>query len=221
MSDSKPVASPISDRAIAIWELVSVVSSLLIAEWITLSLAGQSQFVLAIPAALAFALIFVSRWLRAETFREVGVRLDNFGRAVWKLALPTLGLSLLLVAVGWFKSSLRLELIASPRYLALPFWAFAQQYVLQSFINRRAQLIWGQGWLSALVVGLLFGMLHLPNLPLALLTFIAGVWWAAVYQKTPNLFALAVSHTVLSLLVALSLPVTWFHSMRVGFKYFG
>jgi membrane protease YdiL (CAAX protease family) len=71
-----------------------------------------------------------------------------------------------------------------------------------------------------LLVGLIFGLLHLPNLWLAAVTFLGGVILAYVYQRVPNLLALALAHGLVSLLLVSSLPPTALHSMRVGFKYF-
>ena len=45
--------------------------------------------------------------------------------------------------------------------------------------------------------------------------------WAAVYQQQPNLFALALSHTVSSITLALTISPKLLDSLRVGFKYFG
>ena len=41
-------------------------------------------------------------------------------------------------------------------------WGFVQQYVLQSFINRRAQMIWGAGMASTLLTAAIFAGLHFP-----------------------------------------------------------
>jgi membrane protease YdiL (CAAX protease family) len=210
------------ERSIAAWEIASVVSSLLIAEWATLALFGSGKLIVAIPVILAFGLMLVSHRLRAETLRDIGIRLDNFASATSKLAIPTIAAAILIVGTGWALHCLRFGLVAErPRYLLLPVWAFAQQYVIQGFINRRAQLIFAKGWKSVLIVAFVFGLLHLPNTGLALLTFLAGGWWAGAYQRTPNLFALALSHSILVVLLALSLPPAWLNSLRVGFKYFG
>ena len=210
------------DGAIAAWEIVSVTASLLIAEWGAFTILGQAKLIVAIPVALAFALVFWSHRLRSETIRDLGIRLDNFARAALWVALPTLVAGLSIVVAGWIRGSLRFDLIGSrPRYFLLPLWAFAQQYVLQGFINRRAQFVFGKGWKSVSIVALLFALLHLPNANLALLTLLGGVLWGALYQRIPNLFALALSQSVLSILLAVSLPASWLNGLRVGLKYFG
>ena len=212
----------IRDGSIAAWEIVSVTASLLIAEWAAFTILGQAKLFVAIPVALAFVLMFSSHRLRSETIRDLGVRLDNFATAALWVAVPTILAAILIVMVGWIRGTLRFDLIGSrPRYLILPLWAFAQQYVLQGFINRRAQIVVGKGWQSVMIVAMLFALLHLPNANLALLTLLGGALWAAIYQRSPNLFALALSQSVLSLLLALSLPASWLGSLRVGLKYFG
>ena len=56
-------ANGISGRALAAWEIVSVVLSCLIAEWVVLAFAGSNKIVLAIPVVLALALMFFSQRL--------------------------------------------------------------------------------------------------------------------------------------------------------------
>ena len=209
-------------RSLAGWEIASVVSSLLIAEWIVLSFAGRSKLVGAIPVVLAFVFMYLSHRIHGETMREVGFRTDNLLRAAKLLFLPTLAAGLLILVAGWINGGLRYGLIASrPRFLLLPLWAFAQQYVLQGFVNRRAQMVLSAGARSVILVAAVFSLLHLPNLPLAAATFLGGLLWAAAYQRVPNLLAPAISHALLSFLLAFSLPPAWLNSLRVGFKYFG
>ncbi len=209
-------------RSLAGWEIASVVSSLLIAEWIVLSFAGRSKLVGAIPVVLAFVFMYLSHRIHGETMREVGFRTDNLLRAAKFLFLPTLAAGLLILVTGWVNDGLRYGPIASrPRFLLLPLWAFAQQYVLQGFVNRRAQMVLLAGARSVILVAAVFSLLHLPNLPLAAATFLGGLLWAAAYQRAPNLLAPAISHAVLSFLLAFSLPPAWLNSLRVGFKYFG
>lgn len=206
---------------LAVWEIVSVVSSFLIAEWVVLAFVGASKLILAVPISLALALMLISHRQRGETLREVGFRLDNVLNTARLLLLPTFGAVLVILAVAWM---LNQSFISAPwrnRFLLLPIWALVQQYALNGFINRRAQLVMGKGWQSVLVVALIFGLLHLPNPLLSLLTFIAGLIWAFIYQRHPNLFALALSHSIISITLALAVSSKWLDSLRVGFKFFG
>ena len=223
----EPSGVLMGDRALASWEIASVVSSILIAEWILSAVIGRSKLVVAIPICLAFVLIIGSHRLRGETLRELGFRFDNFLRAGRLLVLPMLITAVLCLLVGWwFGGEVNFLRWHSGRpiaaQLALGFgWGLVQQYVLQGFINRRAQIIWGQSWLSVLLVAIVFGGLHLPNPWLSFVTFAGGAIWAAVYQRSPNLFALAVSHSLMTWVLVSTLPANALNHLRIGFKYFG
>ena len=208
-------------RGLALWEIASVATSCLIAEWVVFSFAGRSKLTMAIPTLLALGLMYFSHRERGETLSGIGFRTDNFLPACRLLLLPTAIVMALIVAVGWFASH---SISLAPwrnRFLLLPLWALFQQYVLNGFINRRAQLAFGNGVKSVVLVALVFSLFHFPNPLLALLTFVGGLIWGAVYQRQPNLFALALSNALSSLTLALAVSPKLLESLRVGFKYFG
>src|ERR1051325_261465 len=89
-----------SDRALASWEIGSLVSSGLIGEWILAASAGRTKLIVAIPIVCAFVLIITSHVLRKEELRDLGIRLDNFWRALKLLALPMIVVSVMCVVLG-------------------------------------------------------------------------------------------------------------------------
>ena len=223
---TSPEARVPTDRALAAWEIASLVSSALIAEWILSAAAGRTKLIVAIPVAFAFVLVITSHALRKESRRDLGLRLDNFLRAAKLLALPMIVVAVLCVTLGLIFGA-RPDLFRwHPErpiagQLALGFaWGFVQQYVLQSFINRRAQIVWQKGVRSVVLTAFIFSFLHFPNPWLMVVTFIGGLVWAFVYQRAPNLFALAISHSLMTWVVVSTLPMSALNHLRIGFKYF-
>jgi len=215
-----------TDRALAGWEIASVVSSIVIAEWMTVSAAGLTKAIIAIPIALAIVLIILSHRLRSESMRNIGFRFDNFLRALSVLTVPVVATALLCLLVGWILGTPVNFLRWHPnRYLGFQFavgfcWALAQQYVLQGFINRRAMILVSKGWVSILITATVFGLLHLPNIWITAITFVGGIIWAFVYQRVPNLFALAITHSVMTWFIVSTLPPAALRHLRVGLGYF-
>ena len=216
----------ISERSLAVWEVLSVISSGLIAEWILVAVAGFPKLIIAVPVVFAFALMFLSHRERGETLRDIGFRFDNSLRAFVMLLPPLALLTGLLLAVG-FRSSGGINFLRWGGNSSLVWkfslgfgWALVQQYTLQGFINRRIAGLVGSNWVSVLLVATVFAGLHLPNPWLTLLTFCGGAISAAVYQRAPNLFVLALSHVLITWVAISVFPPKWLHHMRFGLKYF-
>ena len=225
--DSQAVGGVIGNRALAGWEIASVVSSIFIAEWLASVAVDWMRIAVVVPIGLAFVLSISSHRLRGETARDLGFRFDNFFRAAGLLTLPMILTATVCLAIAW-RTGERIDFlrwhVSRPlaAQLILGFgWGFVQQYMLQSLVNRRAQIIWGRGWLSVLVVAAIFAGLHLPNPALTVATFVGGVIWAAVYQRAPNIFALAISHSLMTWIVVSTVPASALHHLRIGLKYFG
>jgi hypothetical protein len=211
-----------NSRALALWEILSVTVSCLIAEWVVLSFLSLHRWLVIIPALLALAYMILSHQAYGEGLQTLGFRLDNLMTTLRLLFWPTVIALFVIFVVGWWlagpPSPSRL---LRPRVLLLPFWALFQQYALQGFMNRRAQVIFGKGPKSVMLIAFIFSLLHLPNLLLSGLTLIGGLIWGTVYQRQANLYALAASHTVASISLVMTLPLGAINGLRVGFKYFG
>lgn len=211
-----------TSRTLALAEIVSVALSCLIAEWVFLSFLSRYRWLVIVPLLLAVAFMVLSHRAYRESARDLGFRSDNLVRTLRLLIWPTLIAIIIIFVVGWYLTGPpSLPRLLRPRLLVVPAWALFQQYALQGFINRRAQVAFGKGVVSVLLVAVVFAVLHLPNPVLSMLTLLGGLIWATVYQREANLFALAASHTVASISLAIALPLTVINGLRVGFKYFG
>lgn len=214
------------DRSLAAWEIVAASTSALAAEWVVGTLVGRGRLLLLVPVTTAVVFMLLSHRARGESARELGWRLDNFKEAARLLLPPMLAVTALLVGLGLYSGTIdfrRWE--GGQTILGVPglslVWGLLQQYALQGFINRRAQVALGRGSLSVLLVALLFALFHLPNPWLMFATFAGGLLWAWVYQRAPNLYAVGLSHSVMTWVMISSVPPGALHNLRVGFKYFG
>jgi len=86
------------------------------------------------------------------------------------------------------------------------------------FIYRRLRQFLHSNQTILMTAGL-FALVHVPNYPLMLLTFLGGLIWSFVYERAPNLFASAISHVLLSATVLVAVPEWILPSMTVGYRY--
>jgi len=224
-------AAQISLRAVTILEIASVLVSVFITVWAIMPLQLEQRWFSAVPALLAIALMFNSHRVRGESWREIGFTTWHFRRALRLAITPTLIACAAFATVGYLTDSFHRTTHFWSNLLVAPVWALVQQYVLQGFIYRRVRSLLlnplapenerkRRTKLAVVTAAAIFSFTHAPNLTLMILTFAGALIWSWVYERAPNLFAIALSHAVISLMLMTALPPWLLPSMSVGYKHF-
>jgi membrane protease YdiL (CAAX protease family) len=102
--------------------------------------------------------------------------------------------------------------------LWLVVWGGAQQWVLQTTVLRDCQRATNRH-AGIGVAALLFGVLHMPNVFLTVMTTLGGLIWCGIYDRYPNLVPLALSHalTTTAILYAFDEAITG--RLRIGASF--
>lgn len=153
---------------------------------------------LALVAFILPILLLIRRWIRP--LRPAA--------PVWLLTMMTAFFMMYIGVNYWgFVSDLPLYVL----------WALAQQVILGPLVS---DYLHKKGGLSAgfvaLLCGVLFAMLHVPNQMLMLATFTGGLLWSYSWLKYRNIYANTFSHALLALLFYQIMPAELLGTARVG-----
>ncbi|HZS05606.1 MAG TPA: CPBP family glutamic-type intramembrane protease [Blastocatellia bacterium] len=200
------------------WEVTAFVFFLMSYIW-----GWQGAFRGSLLVVIGGGLLFiaVSNFVHRDKARALGLRVDNLPQSLLEVGAVTIVILLVVAGSGWLLGTLR-----EPEWWKLRavywhyFWAFVQQYALQAFVLTRLREVYPDENRAALSAAGWFAFLHLPNPPLTVMTFVMGYVWCRLFQRYPNLFTLALSHTILAIVTSHSFPRVWMHSMKVGPGYF-
>jgi membrane protease YdiL (CAAX protease family) len=168
--------------------------------------------------ALVGVLLIGSPWLHHDSFDRLGLRLDNFWKAMAGLLPISLVAAGVAIGAGFFLKSIdppRSVPVALAEYFA---WATAQQFALQSVVLRRLEDMGLRGG-APLAAAAVFSLVHAPNPGLLILTFFGGLLWCSTFRRNPNLVAVALSHAILAVVIVSTLPPEATGGYRIGPPY--
>lgn len=158
-------------------------------------------------------------WREQRSFPEFSLDWRVFVRCLREVLWFTLGATALLLAVAFGFDGLNYDgkiLLRVSEYL---FWSFLQQIGLQTFLARRVHQVVPNPMLAAGLTATVFSLIHFPNPALLALTWVGGFFWTSIFLKTPNLYALAISHGWLAVMALYCVPSRWLHQLRIGPTY--
>jgi membrane protease YdiL (CAAX protease family) len=195
-------------------ELVSVITAIELVLWNE----GPARFVLYLAANVW--VIFVAL-RQGRTARELGMGRNGFSGSAWIMAAGA-AMALAIVAMGAAYGTLHVLHGVGPvatHIAAYALWALMQQFVAQSYFFLQIETLTGSSRKGVIGSGLIFGLMHIPNPVLLIVTTIGGLLFSAMFCRYRNIYPLAFAHATVALAIAVSLPNDVHRHMRVGIGY--
>jgi len=97
-------------------------------------------------------------------------------------------------------------------------WAMIQQFMLQSFFFTRCEELFGSS-AAVWVAATLFAAAHLPSPILTTFTLVGGLFFCETFRRYRSIYPLGIVHALLGLTIAVTVPDSLLHHMRVGIGY--
>lgn len=179
---------------------------------------GRTQLIWDAAAAAWIAAAVIAEGRPA---RELGLGITGLIPALRTITVALLAVAIIVLA-GWDGGTLR------PLYGSRPpgihsfgyaTWALMQEFILNSFFYLGFERLLGNNRKAVAMTCLLFASAHLPNPFLVPATLVGGWFFVEMFRRYRNLYPIAVAHAMLGLAIAMSVPDSILHHMRVGIGY--
>lgn len=169
----------------------------------------------------AVMFIGVTAWLRRRETRPNGFRLTGLIASLWIVGVAVAALFAAIVVAKHLHTLHPLygPLPVVAHILAYSVWALAQQFILQVYVLLRLLRLGMQRRWAIALAAVLFAMAHIPNPVLAPTTLLWGAATSLLYLRYRNLYSLALAHGILGMGLAVCIPNSMHHHMRVGLGY--
>jgi membrane protease YdiL (CAAX protease family) len=211
---------PPSYRTYVTWFELIVVYFLLEGALWSARLSVRNRWALAgVIAVLFFILVDIALGGR-PSIRRLGLGLPTTFGATLVLAVSFAAAILLIFMVRWAGG----EIPANPTWPDLKqtsgylLWALIQEFILQSFFFTRCEELFG-GATAVWVAAALFAAAHLPSPILTTFTLVGALFFCEMFRRYRSIYPIAIVHAVLGLTVAVTMPDSLLHHMRVGIGY--
>jgi hypothetical protein len=170
---------------------------------------------------LAFAWIVATTWARGEGWTALGLGRKGLLQSLWIVGVA-LVLSVGAIFIAWRTHTLHRLHGPTPIYLhgwGYIVWSIMQQFLLQSyFLLRLLRLLPGKVAPILAATGI-FALAHLPNPILTPITLVWGAVACILFLRYRNIYTLGLAHGIMGLCVAVTVPNSLHHHMRVGLGY--
>lgn len=169
----------------------------------------------------AFVWILSTAWRRRRETRPMGFGLRGLRASLW-IVPASIALFLLGIWIADETHGLHTGLHALPvaeKIGEYAVWALMQQFILQVYVLLRLLRL-GLGRVSAIAIAaLMFAGAHIPNPVLCPAVLIWATLCCILYLRYRNLYPIAFAHALLGMCLAITVPNSLNHSMRVGLGY--
>lgn len=144
------------------------------------------------------------------------------GAARWMVAgmFPVCAIMLISGAIRGRIALVTPDRMAFVQFGGYALWCVMQQFALQSYMHNRLLEAISNPHITALIVGIMFGALHIPNPTLVIATLFGGIAMAEVFARYRNIWILALGQALVATCIMVALPVAWHHRLRVGPGYY-
>ncbi|HLW52420.1 MAG TPA: CPBP family intramembrane glutamic endopeptidase [Candidatus Angelobacter sp.] len=195
-----------------------------------------------LESTIGFTLIMATVWTarleqRSFFWISAGWFLCFALAALWRhrsrLALPPVEFSLIIITSGVAVAATIIAIAAGLGTLHPLFgiknplehagmyllWAVIQQWMQQRYFLSRFEQLTSRGLLASFTAATLFAVVHLPNPVLVPITFLGGWILSEIYRRYRYVLPLGIAHGLVGIAIALAVPDSIQHHMRVGLGY--
>lgn|SRR6185437_5607786 len=164
--------------------------------------------------------IAASTWWSFPGWAALGFRRGGFVASLWVVGAAAV-LSAIAVIAAIHEHTLRVPHSAMGWVMAWGgyiVWSFVQQFLLQGYFLFRLLKMMRREW-AALAAAGIFAAAHAPNPLLVSVTLIWGTVACFVFLRCRNVCTLMITHAILGVSLAITVPGPKMHNMRVGIGY--
>lgn len=163
-----------------------------------------SSHLLVLSVIFGVSLYALTLFVRRDSRKDLGIRFDNIKPSGKECLVAALIGANVFIAI-FFVNNSEFTPHSFPYYLlnSLVFIVSGtvQQFLLQSNIVIRLIQILRNKNNAIVAAGSIFALLHAPNIPLMVLTFVVGLVCCILFLRHRNIFTLGITHGVMALMV--------------------